>query len=182
MIAIEIDTSAPISTLNIMAENTGDFTEPISEVLESALSDARTEVEASKGGLFGAAWNPMSRFTADPPELLQHLGVMHPREPSTLLQDTGELAASLERGGPNNIFTATAMEGQAGTSDPAAAFVQEGTSRVFDVLHFFASRGQRREFITPGIPARPFLAWHPERFEDYDRIFSSHVFSGVAGA
>jgi hypothetical protein len=182
MIAIEIDTSQPVQALNVMVQNTGDFSEPIAEVLTSALSDARLEVEASKGGLFGAAWRPMSPFTADPPAFLQRLGVMHSREPSALLEDTGGLAASLERGGPNNIFDVSPTEGQTGTSDPAAVLQQEGTSRVFDVLHFFASRGQRREFITPGIPARPFLSWHEERLEDYDRIFSSHVFNGVAGA
>jgi len=180
-VAISIDASGPISALNLMGANLGDMTEPISQVLKSALSDAKLEVEAAKGGLFGAPWPPMSPFTANPPGILQRLGMMHPRAPGTLLYDEGTLAESLSPGAPGNILQAGPTEGQAGTNNPVGTLQQEGTSRVFDVLRFVQSRGKTRQYITPGIPARPFLGWHEERLPQYDEIFADRVFRGVAG-
>ncbi len=174
MITVSIDASGPIQMLGTAGQNLGDMTEPIGEILKSALSDAKATVETSSG-----AWPPMSSFTAGPPDLLQRLGIMRPRDTATLLHDQGLLAASLAPGGPNNVLRVTPTEGEAGTADPKATWQQEGTSRVFGVLQFFASRGRTRIYITPGIPARPFLEWSEEKLPDYDAILARHVLKGV---
>jgi hypothetical protein len=180
-ITIQIDSSGPVQALDLVGQNLGDMTEPITQILKSALADAKLEVEASKGGLFGGNWAPMSPFTANPPAFLQKIGVMHPREPSALLMSTGSLAESLDPGGPGNILKVAATEGQAGTNNAAATLQQEGTSRVFDVMRFFATRGKERSYLSPGIPARPFLGWHDERLPQYDQILGDRIFRGVEG-
>jgi len=175
LITVEISDGGIATMLLGIGEDVGDMSEPSRKILEGGLSDAKLEVEASKGGLFGATWPAMSLFTAEPPAFLQRLGVMKARNPGTLLYDERSLANSLEPGGRGNILNVTADGGEAGTDNPNAVRQQEGTSRTFDVMRFFASHGKIRQFIEGGIPERPFLGWHEERFPDYDEIMVAHV-------
>lgn len=166
MISIEIDASGPVQALNVIGENLGDFTEPTERVLMSGLTDAQEQIE-SGGSMFGN-WPGYSPFT---PIVAKALG----REMGgTMLLGNGGIVASLARGGPDNLFEAGPEGGQAGTSYPPAVFQQKGTDRTFHVL-------QGSGFSTPGIPEREFLLWREDRLPEYDKIFSDHVFKGVAG-
>jgi hypothetical protein len=144
-----------------------DLTRPITEILEDALRDAFTEVTASKGGLYGQPWLPMKFFTQ----------WFHRREPSTLLEASGALAASLVRGGSGNIFEVAPLAGTTGTRAKSAIYHQHGTSRTFRILQFlrFGVRG----FNVPGMVARPFLDWHVENFERYAQMVALHLIEAV---
>ncbi len=173
LITVTIDASGPTQMLNLVGENLGNMGNPISDILRLELLNAKGVAES------GTASPGMSSFTANPPELLQRIGMMHPRNPATLLRDTGAFAASLEPGGPNNILTVGPSEGEAGSSDPKALLLQEGTSRTFAVLQFVASRGRTRIYIEPGMPARQIIGFDEARGDQYDAILVRHVFGGL---
>lgn len=118
-----------------------DFEAPITAVLEEALADAENTVRVTKD-----AWPPMAAAT-----------IKSGRDPSTLLVASGELADSLARGGPGNIFEADSHSGIAGSAVEHAGFQQ------------FGSEGH------PFRPPRPFLLWADERIDDYIKIFREHL-------
>jgi len=170
LIAVEIDVTDATAYLHLVEENLGDLREPLTELLTLGLADARADI-ASQGTLFGDGWAGMSPWTP----IVARTLYGKERSPGTLLEDTGALVASLEVGGPANLFEVGPTEGSAGSAAlsprngfPTAAAMQEGTSRTFHVL-------QGEGFSETGIPPRPFLSWHEERSDEYVAIFARHI-------
>lgn len=174
MILLQVDTRGPEEMLRIVGDNLGDLTEPLTKVGEQpGLEDARAQIEG-QGSLFGGApWPEMSPWT-----IIVALAQGRERTPGTLLKDSGGLLASLEPGGPENIFEVGQFEATFGTrysgksGFPVASVLQEGSSVTFHVL-------QGEGFSPGGYPGRDFLSWYNERVEEYDRIFADHVVKGL---
>jgi len=139
--------------LEIMVERMGDYTHPLTTILEDGLFTAQQQVQEGKGGAFGgSAWPHMAEAT-----------IKKGRDPGTLLVETGGLLLSMSRGAAGNLFEVTPTEGSAGTQlessrngFPYPAAQQAGTSSY---------------------PARFFLAWYEERFPDYDLVFLDWIFA-----
>jgi phage gpG-like protein len=135
--------------LDDLDSHLADFSGPISEILEQALMDAEHTVRVTKD-----EWPPMAAST-----------IKSGRDPSSLLVKSGELADSLARGGPGNIFEAGSHSGIAGSAVEHAGFQHFG----FDGHPFR--------------PPRPFLVWAEERIGPgpelegpYAEILLRHLF------
>ncbi len=142
-------------TVRIMGERLGDMRVPLTRIMEDGLQVAQARVMgASVPG--SEPFAPMSPAT-----------IRHGRSPSSLLRDTGRLAASLERGGVGNVFEVTADSGEAGTAVrndrgfPYGAAIQAGTAFM---------------------PPRPFLSWYSSRLTEYDRILIAYISGEAANA
>lgn len=118
MLTLEHDTLTPL--LHLVNERLGDFTVPLTRILEDGLQSAQTQVVIGKGGAWGGAqWVPMAAST-----------IKSGRNPATLLVKTGALADSLVRGGAGNVFEVTATTASAGSSLDYAAYQDFGSSRI----------------------------------------------------
>jgi len=172
LISLEIDASDVLDTLRLLGARQEDLTEPLTEVLELALSDAVATIE---GGGSPFAWAPMSKLT--PVVAAKLYGKA--RSPDTLLKDSGGLVRSLAKGAEGNVFEVGPHEGSAGSAYlsgrsgfPIAVGMQEGTGRTFHVL-------QGAGFSEVGIPPREFLGWRDDRLDAYGQIFADHLFEPI---
>jgi hypothetical protein len=95
--------------LRMITERAGDFTAPITRILEDGLAAARQRFVTKGPGPSGETWAEPAPGT--------HYG---PGE--SLLVRSGHLLDSLSQGGEDNIFEVTATEGQAGTGVLYAGF------------------------------------------------------------
>jgi hypothetical protein len=151
LVLIEIRVTEDVTpTLVLMVERMGDLKEPLTTILQDALFSAQEQVVEGKGSLFGRSrWDAMSEFT-----------IKKGRDPGTLLVEEGNLLLSLSKGGGGNIFEVSEREGVAGTNltgrggFPYAAQQQVGNKAY---------------------PARPYLEWYEERFDDYGKVFEEWI-------
>lgn len=160
MLAITIEKNEIGPYLQVLAERASDWSQPITKVLESGLEDARAVISGG-GSSFG--WAPTSPWTLKVDEVLG-------RARQGQLQETGGLLNSLR------VFAVSPSEGEAGTDSPVARYQQEGTSRTFFLLQL-----PMREFGGYGIPPRPFLFQHEEKFPEYDAMFLDHLMAEGEG-
>jgi phage gpG-like protein len=125
-----------------------DLTVPLTKILDHGLTSAQLQILNGKGAAFGGvAWAPMAPSTA------------RRRDPATLLVNTGRLAGSFARGGPDNVFEVGPTEAVGGTSVPYAGYQYAGTGRI---------------------PARPFPMWYDEFMPDYEKIILDWLELGSA--
>lgn len=120
MLSLEIVQDEVTPFLEVTVERLGDFTIPLTQILEDGLFSAQQQIVEGKGSEFGGAgWEPMAPST-----------VKSGRDPATLLVKSGALVASLTRGGSGNVFVVGPEEGYAGSDVFYGAFQQGGTSRI----------------------------------------------------
>lgn len=133
MISLTYDDGGAESLLRQLDERLSDFTEPLYEILELELLDARHAVAIAKG-VQGEPWPPMAAAT-----------IRSGRDPSTLLVKSEALLGSLVKDGLRNVFEVTPTSGRAGSAVRHAAWQQDG----FDGFPFR--------------PPRAFLIWDESR-------------------
>lgn len=177
-ITVEKDEIGPY--LQVMTSRAGDWSQPITRVLESGLEDARQTIQGG-GPDFG--WAPTSLWTLKVDEAIG-------RARQGQLRETGGLLASFR------LFEVGPTEGSAGSDSPIAKFQQEGTDKTFFFLQWLRSIGaispeERFAAGSPGtvsqffggrgIIPRAFLFWREEKFDEYDRIFMDHLMAEGEG-
>lgn len=162
-IEITFDRISPM--LRVFGAKLQDATIPITGILEMKLSDARAAI-AGKTSMVSGAWAPMKPFTT----------LFFKRDPFTLLDDTGALMDSLQRGGGGNIFTVGPNVGEAGTALKQGKLQQLATSKTYNLTEHL--RGRPGKFITPGRAGRAFLEFDVDDPERATKIFADYIMGG----
>jgi phage gpG-like protein len=133
-----------------------DVRPPVTEILSSALRDARTKI-TSQGRAFGGSFPLLAPST-----------LRSGRTNETMLNLDGFLLNSLIPGASGNVFEVTEHGGVAGTDIFYAAYQQNGTRAK-------SEKAYRYPFH---IPPRPFLKWRQSRIGVYVNILKKYFVNG----